>query len=110
MILETSFILDLWDDKPEAVRKAREMPEEGRFTCPRPYCGSTDGLEPDCEGPPLAASLLQEGFQLGPDARRDQEASAAQLPSADAFEEALLAAPIPLPLVLPLGIVSVEIP
>ena len=25
MILETSFILDLWDEKPEAVNKAREI-------------------------------------------------------------------------------------
>jgi len=29
MILETSFILDLWDEKAEAVRKAREIDARG---------------------------------------------------------------------------------
>ncbi len=29
MILETSFILDLWDEKPEAVAKAREIDARG---------------------------------------------------------------------------------
>lgn len=29
MILDTSFILDLWDDDPDAVRKAREVDARG---------------------------------------------------------------------------------
>src|SRR5256884_7854179 len=32
MILETSFILDLWDEKPEAVSKAREIDARGEPT------------------------------------------------------------------------------
>ena len=32
MILETSFILDLWDEKAEAVRKAREIDARGEPT------------------------------------------------------------------------------
>src|SRR2546421_6754196 len=33
------------------------------FLQPLRRCYSTGGLEPDCEGPPLAATLLQGGFQ-----------------------------------------------
>src|SRR5439155_4184211 len=32
VILETSFILDLWDEKPEAVSKAREIDARGEPT------------------------------------------------------------------------------